>query len=253
LSLSQFGARLAIDSSVPSKKGFTVIELMVVIAIVGIVAAAAVISSRSAMSNASLSSATFDVALKLSGLRAAALAEARDYLFVGVDASDPTNCKWNNTSVCAQGFILAADRTSAPLPLQSSSLSGWTLSTFDPTAPVDSTVVTKRSELIQQFFLPTGVRFDLTNATAIPSPFNSVFMYDGLITGNCAGRRCFAIHFNSVGVVTAKPAVAGTTINRGGFAFALDTILTGSASTAARQGVLVGFPSGIVKSFYAGG
>lgn len=208
-------------------------ELMVTVAIVGVVAAAAVPLARAAMRNASVNAAAFDLQLRLQGLRKRALREQRTLVAVLVDApgNDGRGCILRtSTSRCTTLFVLRNPSAA------------WTLPAFDPEKPgaeaeVDDTVTLGR-----------GIRFTadlIDKKRPSPTPFASVPVLDPSFTGSCGGRHCVAFRFGRSGEVAGEPAVAaaGTPL---GAAFAIGSEV-GWAGDA--RALLVTFPSGIVKGF----
>lgn len=214
-------------------RGFTLIEIVIVLSVVAIVAAAGVMAYTSATRNAQLTGAAHELAVRLTGLKARALSEGRDLLLVFADApgGDASSCGWNNSTACARYFILGG-----PAPT-------WLLSDFDPASPTDDV-----EAIVEQQLLPKGAHLDfVVTPPAIKPPFNTVVVHDPDLTAVCAGgRACFALRFTARGDVRAEFA-AGAPMAKPGYAFLLASELETRA--AARRGVLVSFPSGIVRSF----
>src|SRR5512139_1675310 len=88
-------------------RGFTLFEVVVVVAIIAIVAGMAVVGLRAARRNATVGGASFELVLKLEGLRTKALAEQRDHLAVLV-AGDGGACRLLRSEGCVRMFVLAA-------------------------------------------------------------------------------------------------------------------------------------------------
>jgi hypothetical protein len=186
---------------------------------------------RNALRNASISSAAFELALRLGALRSAAMAEGRDYIFLVVDApgNDGMNCELLSPGSCASYFILA-NPTAA-----------WALGAFNPDAPGTN------AELVDTQRLPKGARFSTPATTPPPAPFSAVPIFDSQLLGTCAGRSCMATRFTSTGTVRAEFPVPSTAVRKVGMSFVLGSDLAPGA--ADRKGVVVGFPTGIVKTF----
>lgn len=216
-------------------RGFTLIELAIVLAVVGILATAATFSFRAGSRNANLSRATYELAMRFAGMRPAAIAAGRDRLLVFVDApgGDSSACYTSASSGCTRYFVLTN-----PGPT-------WALSTFDPAAPAGSGTAT--AELVRSEALPRGVRLDFrAGRPALPAPFDGVAFDDADLLGTCGGRSCFAVRFTARGEVV--PEYAGTTRPaKAGHAFVLGTKLGDEGLE--RRALLVSFPAGITKTY----
>lgn len=212
-------------------RGFTLIELAVVIALVAIVATAAFVSLRAARRNAAVGGVSFELVGQLQGLKTKALAEQRDHLAV-LHAGDGGACGLLTPGGCVRLFVVAV-----PDPT-------WTLAAFDPATPGNLT-----GELVDTIVFPNGMRLDGAAAGAAgKAPFGNVRTWDVDLTGDCGGARCVAFRFTSDGEVRGeKPD--GTRVEKPGHIVALATDLEGETAAAERRAVLVSFPSGIVKSY----
>jgi prepilin-type N-terminal cleavage/methylation domain-containing protein len=217
-------------------RGFTLVEIAIVLVVVGILATAAAVSFRAGSRNANLSSATYELAMRIAGLRPAAIAEGRDRLLVFVDApgGDASGCTGGDSSPCTRFFVL-----SNPSP-------GWSLATFNPATPVGSGTAT--ADLVQSAALPRGVNLDFRSGRpTIPAPFDGIVYDDADLVGTCGGRSCFAVRFTARGEVL--PEYAGATRpTKAGHAFVLGTRLDADPGLE-RRALLVSFPAGITKTY----
>lgn len=213
------------------ERGFTLIEMALVIALVAIVAIAGFVTMRAARRNAAVGGISFELVTELQGLRTKALAEQRDHLAV-LHAGDGGGCSLLRQAGCVRLFVLAA-----PLPV-------WTLGAFDPAVPGNNT-----GEFVDTLVFPQGVLLDPAAAGMTGrAPFANVRAWDVDLTGSCAGIRCIAFRFGADGAVRGeKPD--GTLVTKAGHIVALQTDLQAETRGAERRAVLVSFPSGIVKSY----
>lgn len=211
------------------KRGFTLLELMVVVAIVSIVAALGVAGMRSRQPSAALTTTVLELQTKLGWLRAKALNEQRDHLLILVDG-DGSGCSVLNQPGCARYFIVADPAVT------------WALTAFNPSQPGLDTAEVVESDYYNHVFLNPSVAGRLG-----PSPFGSVQVFDPQYTATCYGAKCVAFRFKGNGEVWGELVAAGTQKKGNAVAFVTDVELQGG--TGARSIVLLGFPSGIVKTY----
>jgi prepilin-type N-terminal cleavage/methylation domain-containing protein len=207
------------------RRGFTLLELAIVVAIVAALAAVAGSRFVAAQRNAGSASAAFDLGMRLQALKTQALNEQQDVLAVLVNADDLTGagCGLLAQSSCVRLFILKAPAST------------WTLAGFDPASPATG------AQVEDVVTLPRWQAFDLSAAgAAADAPFEQVKVFDPAVMGD--GRM--AIRFGANGEVspeyatTARPRLAGVSL-----------ALATSAEVGAghRRRLVVSFPTGIVK------
>jgi type II secretory pathway pseudopilin PulG len=220
---------------------------MIVVAIIGILAAAAIPVMRAGRKNATVEAAAFELQMRIEQLQFTSLSEQADHVLVIVDApgNDPSGCGSFFTSRCTSAFDLRAPT------------SAWKLSDFDPASPGANV-----GAVSEQIVLGGSIRFHLPAAASgrLPPPFTaygattppSFRIFDTDLVATCAGtRRCVAFRFRSNGRVAVEPPdPASPPANRkNGHAFALGSDLSGQSGGADQRGILVAVPSGIVRAF----
>jgi prepilin-type N-terminal cleavage/methylation domain-containing protein len=218
------------------QRGFTLIEVAIVIALIAIVTGMAIVGLRAARRNASVGAESFELVLKLQGLKTKALAEQRDHLAVLV-AGDGGACRMLRSEGCVRLFVLAAPTAA------------WTLDGFDPASP-GAELDPDAGEVVDRIVLPTGVNLhDATPDGMVGKPpFDNVWAWDAELDGTCDGLHCVAFRFGTDGEVRGETR-DGTVLRKAGNIVALATDLEGQTGAAERRAVLVSFPSGIVKSY----
>lgn len=224
-------------------RGFTLIELVVVLVIAGILAGLVVWQGRSARQAADLAGGVYDLAVRIGELKGRALADGRDYVLVVADASNPVACKYDR-SACGRAVVLVN-----PVP-------GFSVAGFDVDPPYAG------GDYVEDFYLPRSVVFEptasATSAWRAPAPFAAVTAADPGIRATCSGGRdCFALRFGMDGEV--QPVWPGAPEARAGFALVLSPVVAVAAKNAAdatdaksgsetSRAIFVSFPAGIVKT-----
>lgn len=204
--------------------GYTLLELAVTLAVIAILATVAYSTSRAAFWNANLGSTAFEMVARLSSLKASAITEQEDYLFVVVDAPDALACNVLGTG-CGKYYVLKA-----PTP-------SYTLAS-----------PTSNATLVEEGAFPRAVAL-YTPSASPPPPFTLIPYYSSELTSS--GAKRFAIRFARDGSVTGVPA-GGATGPWTGYAFALGPVADPSkplGPAADRKGIVVAFPSGVTRTF----
>lgn len=218
------------------QRGFTLIEVAIVIALIAIVTGMAIAGMRAARRNATVGSVSFELVLKLQGLKTTALATQRDHLAVLV-AGDGGACGMFRSAGCVRMFVLTAPAAA------------WTLGAFTPASPGAN--LDPNAGDVDRIVLPAGVTLDAAAVgMAGRAPFANVSAWDPQlgVGDTCNGLRCVAFRFESDGEVRGE-APDGTVLRKPGNIIALATDLEGQTGAAEKRAVLVSFPSGIVKSY----
>jgi prepilin-type N-terminal cleavage/methylation domain-containing protein len=230
-------------------RGFTLIEVALVIVIVGVIAAMAVPRMRAARRNASVQSTAFELGLWLDGLKERAIREQQDVVAIVVDVpnNDALHCAKGADAYCGSTYLVRAPP-------------GFALNGFDP-----ERMNLSGATHVHDRQLPRGIRFHL-RATARPSvrPYQGVAIFDALLTATCSTalgpRRCVGVRFAATGEVEPIWPTGAPGPQRPGLALAIGSELTRSTAgvldTEARwhrgsdqKGIVITFPAGLVKTF----
>jgi prepilin-type N-terminal cleavage/methylation domain-containing protein len=214
-------------------RGFTLLEMMVVLAITAILAGIVVYQGRAARQNANLAGGAYMLALRIGGLKARAMSEGREHVLVIADTASPEDCKQREES-CGRILVLRD-----PVP----TFRDVFLSSYNPDPPITG------GEYLDELgaaFLPRNTRFDLASTWRPPPPFNGVTAWNPSVVATCSGgRRCFAIRFRPNGDVL--PVVPDGAAIPAGFAFVVRPHDLGPGG-ASRRGIFVSFPAGLVRT-----
>jgi prepilin-type N-terminal cleavage/methylation domain-containing protein len=223
------------------QRGFTLIELMMAVAIFAVLAAIGITWSRASRRNAGVAATTAALQMRIEQLQYQALADQVDHVLVLLDVpnNDATQCGSILSSACARLYQVRNPNPS------------WKLQDFDVNAPganVDAIVDDDR--------LGEGINFYLAGAAAtLPVPFTTYSatfkVFDTDLVASCPGsRQCIAFRFKADGTVIPEPkdpsSPPGT---KTGHAFAIGSELTGTTGGARQLGVLVSSPAGVVRPF----
>ncbi len=210
--------------------GFTLIELVVTVAIAGIIASAAIAFWRSAVKNAASGDAAFDIAARLGALRPAAMRDGRTWVGVVVDAAgnDPSKCSFMSQFACAATCVLSDVQT------------GFDIKTFKVGVPPTGAV------LDECIFYGNGVRFQTTSPPTPPPPFDGFVVNDPLVVQALNdGRTALAVRFEPDGSVYPFLAGGATTPPPG----VVLSVGSNAVAAAAQREVVVTFPFGMIRTF----
>jgi len=214
------------------QRGFTLIEAMVVVAIIAVLAAMAFAIPRWRVRNASVDATAAEMVVRLAGLRSTALTDGVDRIFVFADA-DPSAGRDATT------FVL---RSPGP---------AWTLASFDPAQPG---LNLGAGGSVDEILLPRNLRRLTTASGFAPRPLQQAKLNDDQMLGSCGAVMCFAIRYTGDGEVWGeKPdgsLYGKQPPDAPGFGFVLARAEDdGSSPAAKRRAVVIGFPTGVVKSY----
>jgi len=212
--------------------GFTLIELVVVVAIIAALAAMAFAIPRWRVRNASVDATAAEMVVRLAGLRSTALTDGVDRIFVFADA-DPSAGRDATT------FILTGPAA------------GWKLESFDPAQP---RLNLGAGGAVDETVLPRNLRRLTTASGFAPRPLHESKLNDSQMLGSCGSVTCFAIRYTGDGEVWGeKPdgsLYGQQPPDAPGFGFVLARAEDdGSSPAAKRRAVVIGFPTGVVKSY----
>lgn len=205
-----------------ARRGFTLVELMTAVAIIGILATAAYSLTTAALKRARLGTAMDELVAVLGSLGASALTDLSDRLLVVVDA--PTG------GGAIRLFVLSGPTAA------------WTLSAFDPASPGTNAAAVEVAETLN------GALRLATVTSPAPEPLQAVSFLDPAMMGTCRGSRCFALRFRASGEVRGE-LPAGGNAGRPGFGFVVASNVDEGGAASRRRAIVVGFPTGVVMSY----
>lgn len=210
-------------------RGFTLLEVVVVMAIAALLAGLVVSYGKSARQASTFASTAWDLALRMSSLSARAMSANKDHVLVVVDAEDPEACRTNERK-CGKALVF------------SSPTAAFAISGFATEPPYVN------ASFEEELRLPRNSQLDLASTWRPPAPFASVTAMDSEIMATCAnGKRCFAIRYRLDGEVEPVIPTPPLSAARAGFAVVLKPVFSESGAEQ-RRAIFVSFPTGIVKT-----
>lgn len=209
-------------------------EMMVVVAIAAVLAAAAIPIMRAARRNASVQSAAFELRIRLDGLRARAMRDQGELLAVVVDVpdNDPEPCATGSGASCGAFYLLR------PQP-------GFVLNAFDPDLPIANAQVLEREQLGKglKFYRPDDER------RPAPRPFDAISAFDPELVGLCGRRKCVGIRYRGDGEVSAEPPTGVAGAAKLGVSLVLGSDVDAETRGSDQRGLVVTFPAGLVRAY----
>jgi prepilin-type N-terminal cleavage/methylation domain-containing protein len=199
------------------RRGFTLLEMAITMAVIALIAAAAAASFVAARRNASISATSFEIGELLRGLKLRAMSEKKTFVAVVVNppGDDADDCGVLTKAKCARLLLLHSPTSS------------WTLANPSANAAYEDIR-----------WLPRGISLDLhAGGAAIPAPYDAVTML---------GESRVAIRFDSDGQVSGDGGIGGVAFGLRSGSQEADTL---EEASARRRALLVSYPTGIVKSF----
>lgn len=225
------------------QRGFTVVELAVTVAILGVVAALAYASFSRQRPRANLASATAELQAIVQGARQSALASGHDVAVMVFPAFVNPNGTTGRVIVYEDAFFDF---------FNDGAVGGVRFATYDPAVLAFGSAGGRQSAILATFDLPREVRVGPAGgmgATPIPAPFAGAVVNVACSFCDAAGTiRRGAIRFDPRGQATfydsASPNVATPLPVTGGASLSLE-----AAENAERRTLLITSPSGALRVF----
>jgi prepilin-type N-terminal cleavage/methylation domain-containing protein len=222
-------------------RGFTLLEIMVVVAIVGVITYLAVASWRALHARTALSDAAMEIQSTLRQARQEALANGRDtaVLFYPQQV----------TGYGARGRVISVLDGDGGF-MDGTNAAGWTFCVYDPVKQTSG----PHSKILNTQELPRGVTFGPpTAAIGVDFPFTNVPLPTATGCTFCgAGLVSGAIRFDMRGQATFY-STCGAALNApNGASIALNSTADASASIRGSSIIMV-LPSGLVRSYHGSG
>ena len=237
-------------SATRSRRGFTLIELMVVVAIIGLLAALAVAFLPRFVRRAGVQASSADLLATIQEARSHALQSGRDTLVVIVgSAGNPDTCRRSSSDPnCVRWWMLedavaAAGTVECAGAVRCTAFDAATLAAFDPANPAAGGPAAGGDILVGSGGLDRHVTLGrpARAPAALPPPLAGVDVASSACTFCVAGAppRGY-VKFNADGTTQLSGLAAGAA---GGAIF-----LQGEASTEEWRGIAITVPAGIIST-----
>ena len=223
------------------RAGFTLIEAAIVMAVVGLLAAATGATLLHARKNASAGSTAYEVLLRFQGLKTRALQEQRDYaaVFINPNGDAASGCHLGSPATCARMVVLAGPPSS------------WTLDGFDTGAPglvIDEIVSLERDIVLDRAAIGLAAAAPFGTITQLPTSMQATCKAPTPADSSATGM-CYAVRFGADGTVGPIYPGAAPGTAPAGIALGFTSDAKREALRSWRVAVLVTFPTGILKTF----